>query len=591
MQGDFSRDTFNRKKHFSRVLMQQGRVQLDADWNEQVSILLDFMWNLATDLIGTPGGGPNSGFAITPAGQSFNIGRGHYYVNGILCNSNGDDPTPLTYTTQPYYPAPKPLEANNDYLVYLDVWERHISYIEDDDGYNPGIREVALGGPDTATRAKLVWQVRLKAVSNDKKQKLKEKLDQLEKDLKSLKEEQDKLLEQDKLIFKQPLAETFGEFENIQKQINQLVDELKKVTDLLQIDINELTISTSEDHEAMIQELLKNLNNNISLWNTRFNTSFTLNHGSSGGDNTIKDILSRLNILVTIEQLKGRIESTKKEIEIEKTNIENIIPKQLISAATLMAQARQTSTSTATDPCPVPPDSRYRGMENQLYRVEIHQGNIDEIGNTVAGQLATFKWSRENGSVIFPIDSLAEKMVKLVHLGQDSRLSLQEKDWVEILDDDRVLRGEPGILRQVEKVDPMDLTVWLTAPVNITYEENSLNHPLLRRWDYKNVKESDLTEGAIKITEGWLKLDEGIEVNFAAGGKYRPGDYWLIPARTATGDIEWPRSKDSPEAVPPHGVKHHYAPLAIISVATGGTVTVEADCRRLFSPLGLLTGV
>ena len=34
-RGDFTRDTFNPLKHFSRVLMQQGRVQLDADWNEQ----------------------------------------------------------------------------------------------------------------------------------------------------------------------------------------------------------------------------------------------------------------------------------------------------------------------------------------------------------------------------------------------------------------------------------------------------------------------------------------------------------------------------------------------------------------------------
>ena len=38
MKGDFSRITFDPKKHYSRVLMQQGRVQLDADWNEQAAI-------------------------------------------------------------------------------------------------------------------------------------------------------------------------------------------------------------------------------------------------------------------------------------------------------------------------------------------------------------------------------------------------------------------------------------------------------------------------------------------------------------------------------------------------------------------------
>jgi len=38
MKGDFSRKTFDAARHYSGVLMQQGRVQLDSDANEQVSI-------------------------------------------------------------------------------------------------------------------------------------------------------------------------------------------------------------------------------------------------------------------------------------------------------------------------------------------------------------------------------------------------------------------------------------------------------------------------------------------------------------------------------------------------------------------------
>lgn len=38
MKGDFIRNTFDLLKHYSRVLMQQGRVRVDADWNEQNSI-------------------------------------------------------------------------------------------------------------------------------------------------------------------------------------------------------------------------------------------------------------------------------------------------------------------------------------------------------------------------------------------------------------------------------------------------------------------------------------------------------------------------------------------------------------------------
>jgi hypothetical protein len=64
-RGDFTRNTYDRSKHFTRVFMQQGRVLVDADWNEQTSIVLRFLQTLAADLIG-PYGGPegNSGFTF-----------------------------------------------------------------------------------------------------------------------------------------------------------------------------------------------------------------------------------------------------------------------------------------------------------------------------------------------------------------------------------------------------------------------------------------------------------------------------------------------------------------------------------------------
>lgn len=52
MKADLSRDTFNAHKHFSRVLSQQGRVQLDADANEQASILLHYIRTVVADLVG-----------------------------------------------------------------------------------------------------------------------------------------------------------------------------------------------------------------------------------------------------------------------------------------------------------------------------------------------------------------------------------------------------------------------------------------------------------------------------------------------------------------------------------------------------------
>ena len=38
MKGDFTRWTFKPEKHYHGVLKQQGRVDLDAEWNEQGAI-------------------------------------------------------------------------------------------------------------------------------------------------------------------------------------------------------------------------------------------------------------------------------------------------------------------------------------------------------------------------------------------------------------------------------------------------------------------------------------------------------------------------------------------------------------------------
>jgi hypothetical protein len=59
--------------------------------------------------------------------------------------------------------------------------------------------------------------------------------------------------------------------------------------------------------------------------------------------------------------------------------------------------------------------------------------------------------------------------------------------------------------------------------------------------------------------------------------EFRSGDYWLIPARTASADIEWPRTTkivNGDDEIdwafrPPEGVHHAYAPLAFVTVNSG----------------------
>jgi hypothetical protein len=89
MKSDLTRDTFEPGKHLTRVIMQQGRVMLDADQNEQVSILLHYLWTLARDVLG-PAAAPEAGggFLLGPPKEGsdgdFTISKGRYYVDGML---------------------------------------------------------------------------------------------------------------------------------------------------------------------------------------------------------------------------------------------------------------------------------------------------------------------------------------------------------------------------------------------------------------------------------------------------------------------------------------------------------------------------
>jgi hypothetical protein len=59
-------------------------------------------------------------------------------------------------------------------------------------------------------------------------------------------------------------------------------------------------------------------------------------------------------------------------------------------------------------------------------------------------------------------------------------------------------------------------------------------------------------------------VENGIQISFTEG-HFRAGDYWLIPARSHLDDgIEWPKKGDEPLAQAPHGIAHHYAPLALL---------------------------
>ena len=298
MTGDITRDSFDPYLHYTRVVMQQGRVQLDADWNEQIAITERYLRTLTADLIG-PFGGPKDdcGFAVGTdravlTGMTgkygltldqarvdeignrldkgdFLIGPGRYYVDGHLVEND----VPVTYGEQAGYPFDdettlEKVRGATTFLIYLDVWERSVTGVE-----NPDLVEVALGGADTAIRAQLVWQVKI----------------------------------------------------------------LRGTT-------------------AM----------------------------SCASTATLK------------------------------------------RARPPFLRARASQPAQQPDACVIDPAARYRGAENQLYRVEIHRGGRARPAGATAGG-ATFKWSRGNGSVVFPVLDLAEDTgtnettAELATLGRDRR--------------------------------------------------------------------------------------------------------------------------------------------------------------------------
>lgn len=173
--GNFSRDTFDRLKHYVGVRLQQGVPLVDADVNELEDIrkyeLRTFIKWFVGD--GVPAG--NNGFAIQATGTANDLlivggdgtpeGAGRCLVEGWEAINESD----MLYTAQPLFnnaalaaewgvpPAPvltTPGASRTD-AVFLDVWEREINSLEDTDLVNPAI------GVETAVRLKREWAVRV----------------------------------------------------------------------------------------------------------------------------------------------------------------------------------------------------------------------------------------------------------------------------------------------------------------------------------------------------------------------------------------------------------------------------------------------
>jgi hypothetical protein len=396
MKGDFSRLTFNPTRHYSGVRMQQGRVQLDADWNEQMDILLHRFETEVNDFIGRSGvpadynGGTSFRVTSTADGDLL-VAPGRYYIAGKLFQNDASVRLPKEQLpTEP-----------GQYVAYLDAWQSHVTPLED-----PTLREVALGGADTATRIQHVWQVRFQKTD------------------------------------------------------------------------------------------------------------------------------------------------ARPDLDWQ--------PAGVVSLSTGTMRAR-VAVGGAT-------------LENQLYRVEIHQSGVPTM--------ATWKWSRDNGSIAATITSITGKTVNISSTGRDPQSSFAARQWVELSTVAQAQRSDPGFLVPLDAVQGTELTLTEPPPDDTPFT-------IIRRWD---------SAGALPLRpagangDGWILLENDIQVQFdrQPDRVYNAGDYWQFPARTIPGDIEWPRdSTATPLPQPPHGVRHDYVALAFLQLKddTWSLVDAESDLRVQFPAL------
>ena len=201
------------------------------------------------------------------------------------------------------------------------------------------------------------------------------------------------------------------------------------------------------------------------------------------------------------------------------------------------------------NPCAPQPTGGYRGLENQLYRIEIHDGG--------APGAATFKWSRDNASVATRITAFpGANQIKVESVGRDDVLRFSNGDWIEITDDARELKNLPGELRRIRQADGVDDATKLIAFEGAAVAGiDPARNARIRRWD---------SAGALPVpaAAGAIPLENGIAVAFSvAGGAgvFRAGDYWVAAARTANASIE------TLTDAPPLGIHHHYCRLALVT--------------------------
>jgi hypothetical protein len=531
MKGDFSRRTFDAARHYAAVTMQQGRVQLDADWNEQAEIARHRAQTETLDTVGRCGGPLHAAaFGVvlyanlTAAeknavkarwakfktdGTDFLLSPGRYYVDGILVENE---------ELVPFGLQPDVLDAaalgTGDWLLYLDVWERHLTALEEPSvaaqkaGAAP-LREIALGGPDTASRVRVVWQVRAVQVAK---------------------------------------AECFPVSPEYQDKTAPTTGRVRIRAAAPQGSSDPCVVPAGSGYRGLENQLYR-----VEIHDGGQPVSHT---GVAGQDVATWDVAQRT---LTLDALGG----------------------------IAVGGAVELYHATAADPAKGTVAYVTSVSGNTITVNAAFEAPDATLKPKVRPLQATCKWSRDNGVVLAKVRGIksAEREVVVESFGVDDVLSIQVNQWVELFDDRHDLAGTPGQLCQVESRNDATRTLVLRTPPATLGGTGGVNpdlNPRIRRWDGLAAVKTDLPAD-------YQELESGVQVQFLAGS-YRTGEWWNAAARTATaesqsGTVEWPQGADGkPEARRPAGIVHHYCRLGVVKADRAGKVTPGEDCRCFFAP-------
>jgi hypothetical protein len=532
MKADISRSTFKKSKHYQKVNLQQGRVQTDADWNEQIDIQVHHERTFLQGTIGKTGAPTeNAGFGIKvdPSKLGYTIGAGHYYVDGILCENEYDAECTNQVDLKPLYFIWDDIFSNEQVGARFRNFVKKIFTFDWIDSEGIQVERTDNG------RTVRIHTVNGNSSSNSISITLDDELSKATKA--TLKDDQE-----DKVVY-----------EFVAKIISDKVNigytpalPTGQGTYLAYLDVWERHLTWLDDPDMR---------------------DFAL-----GSDTT-----TRTKTLWQVRLLSVQSDEQENNCQSQFSSWD-----YLVALPTGSLQARVKPTEPAKESCVLPPQAGYRGLGTQLYRVEVHDpGSLN---------VATFKWSRENGSIVSKVHDIISSENKIVvsDTDKDSRLGFAPLQWVEVIDDRRELWGLSGTLVKLEHVQDNNTLIFDAATVkgdamnneNFPQEFN----PKVRRWD---------SDGALKVqiptcNDGYIELEFGVQIKFSVG-TYKTGNYWLIPARTVTANIEWPKvgTGNDPASLMPEGITHHFCRLALLEYVDG-TFRQADDCRLFCTPASAL---